>query len=94
MLSKGIGLLVALGVTPWAIVSCPVAWAGPGGNINRAYATIRVLAEVISRRGLRPTTAISLLKRTARTGTANMVDGTWVAQVATPPSVDPLWASG
>jgi hypothetical protein len=33
LLSKGIRLLVALGVTLWVILNSPVAWAGPGGNI-------------------------------------------------------------
>jgi hypothetical protein len=33
LLSKGIRLLVAPGVTLWVILNSPVAWAGPGGNI-------------------------------------------------------------
>ncbi len=32
-LSKGIGLLVALGVTSWVMLNCPVARAAPGGNV-------------------------------------------------------------
>uniref|UniRef100_UPI003F9B6FD8 hypothetical protein n=1 Tax=Mycobacterium sp. TaxID=1785 RepID=UPI003F9B6FD8 len=31
LLSKGIRLLVAPGVTLWVILNSPVAWAGPGG---------------------------------------------------------------
>ena len=33
LLSRGIRLPVALGVTLWAFLNSPVAWAGPGGNI-------------------------------------------------------------
>jgi hypothetical protein len=33
LLSEGIRLLVALGVTLWVTLNSPVAWAGPGGNI-------------------------------------------------------------
>lgn len=30
---KGIGILGALAITPWLVFSCPVARAGPGGNV-------------------------------------------------------------
>ena len=33
LLSKGIRLLVGVGVPWWVILGSPVAWAGPGGNI-------------------------------------------------------------